>query len=97
MRVVYLPSIKGFFILSTLAMPWSTTLATDENPYVSETIAATTTSAISEIKEQLELLQLRLEMLETAAEAAAPSSKPIVKSDPTKYKADLRYRHEAFP
>ncbi len=96
MRIVYLPSIKGFFILSTLAMPWSTTLATDEDRYVSETIAATTTSTISEIKKQLELLQLRLEMLETAAEAAAPSSKPIVKSDPTKYIADLRYRHEAF-
>lgn len=73
-----------------------TVLASDEPAYESEAIATKTASTITDLKRQLQLLQRRLDALEKAAGTPKALPKPVTKTASTKYKADLRYRHEAF-
>ena len=83
-------------MLLAFAMHPVTALAFDEPAYESETVAATTATTINDLKRQLQLLQQRLATLEQSAATPKALPNPVAKSAPTKYKADLRYRHEAF-
>ena len=89
-------SIIATVIFLALAAPPVTALAFDEPAYASEAVATTTASTISDLKQQLQLLQQRLDTLEKAAGTPKALPKPVTKPTSTKYKADLRYRHEAF-
>lgn len=89
-------SIIATVIFLAFAVHPLTALAFDEPTYESEAVAPTTASTISDLKQQLQLLQQRLDTLEQAAAAPKALPKPVAKSDSAKYKADLRYRHEAF-
>ena len=89
-------SIITTVIFLALAVPPMTVLASDEPAYESEAIATKTASTITDLKRQLQLLQRRLDALEKAAGTPKALPKPVTKTASTKYKADLRYRHEAF-